>query len=189
MSAAAERESAGIRRIVLMGLRGSGKTSVGRMLAQRLNWAFVDLDAEIEERAGRSVRELFERSGEMEFRKRESETLAAVIDRDHCVIALGGGTVLLEENRGRLNSDGALRVWLQAEAGTLAERLLNDPRTTELRPRLTGAGGWDDELRLLLQQRRPLYAALADVTIRTDGRTPPQVVEDILLHVESGTTG
>lgn len=185
----AERESAGTRQIILMGPRGSGKTSVGRLLAQRLNWDFVDLDAEIEQRAGCSVRDLFERSGERGFRQHESEALAAVIDRDPCIIALGGGTVLPEENRRRLVRAGSLRVWLQAEAGTLVERLLNDPRTTELRPRLTGAGGWDDELRLLLQQRRPLYAALADVTIRTDGRPPPQVVEDILLHVERGTTG
>lgn len=158
----------------LIGFRGCGKTSVARRLAALLNCECVDTDAVIEEASQRNVRDVFELEGEAGFRKLESTALAAALyvtpattpDRRFVrVVSVGGGAVLLEENRARLRA-AAICVWLTAAPATIIARLQADPRTSSLRPALTDMP-LDEEVRTLLAQREPLYAALAAITIDT----------------------
>lgn len=109
-------------RIYLTGFMGSGKTTAGRLLAERFGFPFVDLDAEIERRAGMRVREIFERSGEAAFRRLETEALRDTLARPDAVVATGGGTTTLPENA-RLIRSGGLSVWLNPAFATIVERI------------------------------------------------------------------
>src|SRR5438874_12765383 len=103
--------------VFLVGPRGSGKSTVAQLLAARLGWDWVDADAELEARCGRSIREVFAEEGEQGFRQHEAEVLAELGRRSNVVIATGGGAVLREDNRERLRRGGV--VWLTARVDTL----------------------------------------------------------------------
>jgi shikimate kinase len=148
-------------RIVLIGYRGSGKTSVGRRLAARLALAFVDADEELVRRAERSIREIFEQSGEAAFRDLESVVLVDLLNRPDTVISLGGGVVLRPTNRDALLASDAHRIYLRCDAETLHARIHSDPATAANRPALTHLGGGIEEVRTLLARREPLYRAAA----------------------------
>jgi shikimate kinase len=109
-------------RIFMTGFMGAGKTTVGRRLAAQLELPFIDLDEEIEQLAGSTVREIVERQGEPWFRRLELEALQAVLGRDEAVIATGGGT-LTSELGARLMRDGGLLVWLNPSFATIVERI------------------------------------------------------------------
>ncbi len=164
-------------RIVLIGPRGSGKSTVALLLAAALRWEAIDADAELEARAGCSIRDLFEVEGEQGFRRREMEVLADLCQRRKLVIATGGGVVLREDNRERLKTSRV--IWLKADADTLWGRISSDSSTLERRPALTGADG-KREVELLLQQRQPLYRACADLALDTTNRSPEEIVQTIL---------
>lgn len=166
------------RNIVLIGLRGSGKTAVGRQLAAILGWVRIDTDELIEERGGRSIAEIFATEGEAGFRRVEAEVVAEVARGAGQVMSVGGGAVLSEGNRAALRAAG-ICVWLTAPPEELHARLGHDPRTPATRPPLTERAALD-ELRHLLVQRRPLYAALADHVVDTTGRSVAQVVDEVL---------
>ena len=142
------------RKLFLIGYRGSGKSTVGRVLADRMGWSFVDTDQVIEERSGKSIREIFHDDGEAAFRDLESGILAVLRGNAGAVVATGGGIVLREENRRILREDGFV-VWLTADAATLWTRIERDASTAERRPALTTGGL--DEVRQLLAIREPLY--------------------------------
>src|SRR5688500_4378392 len=108
--------------IFLVGYRGSGKTTVGRLLADRLQWSFLDADAVIEERAGKTIRDIFVAEGEGAFRDQESALLAELCGRTETVIATGGGIVLKDDNRALLREHGFV-AWLTADAQTLWARI------------------------------------------------------------------
>ena len=148
--------------IVLIGFRGSGKSTVGRRLAGKLWLDFVDTDAVIMERAGKTIREIFEAEGEEGFRQRETQVIAETAARENVVIAAGGGAILRQENVEALKRNGKI-VWLHAPAETLHQRISADPQTSASRPNL--AGGGLEEVRQLLEARIPLYRAAADVTL------------------------
>lgn len=167
--------------IVLIGYRGCGKTSVGAALATRLNWPFVDTDARIEQLAGKPIRDIFTHDGEPAFRALESNAIAELAHGPRQVVSVGGGAVLREENRVALQRSGVC-VWLTAPAEVLHERIVRDPRSAGQRPALTDRTGLD-EVRHLLAQRAPLYAALADHVLDTGGRTPAQLVDELLALV------
>lgn len=158
---------------MLIGLRGAGKTTVARLLGETLSRPHYDTDALIEAESGRTIRDWFESSGEAEFRRVESDILRRLLERSGQIISVGGGAVLTEENRVRMKS-AAWCVWLRAQPGALQRRLLADPRTPLTRPALTGLP-LPDELRLLAEQRDPLYAALADHVVDTDDRDSAQI--------------
>lgn len=165
-------------RLILIGYRGTGKTTVGRLVAARLGWAFVDSDEQIEAATGQTIAGLFASEGEEGFRNREAAVLAELCGRDRVVLATGGGAVLRAENRQRLRAAGFV-VWLTAPAEVIWHRLQNDPLGGQRRPNLTAAGG-PDEVRTLLATRTPLYRDLADLTIETHTRSPEAVVDAIL---------
>ncbi len=165
--------------LVLIGYRGTGKLTVGRILAQRLGRSFLDCDREIEARAGRPIREIFAESGEAAFRDWEERTLADLTALESpLVLATGGGAVLREANRRRLRGFGFI-AWLTAHPSHLAHRLETDSRSLAERPPLTAAGTLD-EIVQVLELRTPLYRELADVEIETGDRSPDEVADSIL---------
>lgn len=147
--------------VVLVGMMGVGKTTVGRKVAAALNRGFVDGDQELEGRSGRSVADWFSADGEIAFRHAEAEVLASLLDRPApSVIATGGGVVGLDRNRCRLSADDTVVVWLSAEPDFLLHRARQKPG----RPLLVG----DDPLGVinrLAEQREPWYREVADIVI------------------------
>ncbi len=134
----------------------------------------------IEDRAGKSIREIFEQGGETLFRELESESLREVVARPASVISLGGGAILREANRDRLAQAGVC-FWLDADAETIFGRLRGDASTAERRPALTNLGELE-EIRELLRRRRPLYESVADYRIETDGKEAQEVSDQILAR-------
>ena len=167
------KQRLGGRSLYLVGMMGSGKTSTGRPLAERLGYGFVDADAVIEQAAGCSIPEIFERDGEAGFRKLESQVLSAISQRHSLVVATGGGVVTQQENWGLLHS--GIVIWLDVVPEQLMERLRSD---NTVRPLLQTADP-DAALNALLEQRRPLYAE-ADLTVVINEETPETVAGGIL---------
>lgn len=149
--------------VVLVGMMSSGKTTVGRRLAGRLDRPFLDADDVLQERLGCTITEVFEEHGEPWFREREAELLDELLAPvEPIVLASGGGVVLLERNRARLRRDDVAVVWLQATPEFLASRAERKAH----RPLLAAAGGATVDLfRELDRVRAPLYAEVADVTV------------------------
>jgi shikimate kinase len=165
--------------IVLVGPRGSGKSAVGKALSECLGWRFVDADEQLQQRAGKTIRELFDTEGEAGFRLREATLLAELLSLSHVVLATGGGVVLRPENRAALRT-AALVVWLQADAETLWQRIVADSSTAATRPNL--AGGGLDEVRQVLATREPLYREVAHIALDTCGRSPAALAEVLMAH-------
>jgi shikimate kinase len=163
--------------IFLIGYRGSGKTTVAAALAERLGWPWIDADVELERRAGKSIKAIFAEDGEQAFRDRESAMLAELAKHDGWIIALGGGAVLREENRWAIAGRGKV-VWLRASPETLYRRIHDDPTTAARRPNLTSQGGLA-EIRDLVAQRSPLYAAWADTKVEAEDRSPAEIARTI----------
>jgi len=164
--------------LALVGLRGTGKSTVGRILAERLGRPFADADHEIEAKVGKPIRAIFEEQGEAVFRDWEESVLAELTTRSGAILATGGGAILREVNRARLRSFGLI-VWLVADPAELAVRLQADARGLADRPALTSAGTIA-ELAGVLQARTPLYQEVADLTVETAQRTPEEVATAIL---------
>ena len=166
------------RSLYLVGMMGSGKTSTGRPLAERLGYGFVDADAVIEKAAGCSIPEIFERDGEAGFRSLESQVLNAISQRHSLVVATGGGVVTEPENWGVLHS--GIVIWLDVVPDQLMQRLKAD---STVRPLLQTADP-EAELKALLNKRQPLYAE-ADLTVVINDETPDAVADGILQLLPS----
>lgn len=162
-----------MHRILLIGFRATGKSTVGALLARKLGWPFEDLDQFIEKRLERSIREIVETQGWKAFREAEREAMRTLAERKPLVLALGGGAVSHEEEMSLLK-EGALVVWLTAPVEVILERLRKDPRTTSQRPALTEMD-WETEVRTLLSEREPLYARWADLKISTQDLSPEEI--------------
>ena len=168
------------RSIVLIGMMGAGKSSVGRMLQRKIGLDLVDLDDLLVARTGRSIPEIFAANGESTFRDMESSILAKLrLDRP-AIIVTGGGIVTRPENLPHLKSLGTV-IWLDADEDVLFERAT---RRGE-RPLLQTANP-REKLTNLMEVRRPLYAAAADLRIDTTSFSHDEVVEEILSHFEQG---
>ncbi|MBM3583423.1 MAG: shikimate kinase [Alphaproteobacteria bacterium] len=153
------------RIIVLVGLMGAGKTSVGRWLAARLDVPFIDTDAEIERAAGCTIAEFFARHGEEAFRDGERKVIARLLEGPPCVLATGGGAFMAPETREAVRAHGT-SVWLRAELDVLAARLGRSRRKT--RPLLAN-GDLRGTLQRLIDQRYPVYAEADIVVDSVDG--------------------
>jgi shikimate kinase len=167
--------------LFLIGYRGSGKSSVAAALAELLGWPWIDADVELERRAGKSIRQIFEAEGEAGFRDRESAVIGDLARQDQHIIALGGGAVLRESNRLAVAGRGKV-VWLQASPETLLARTTADPTTAERRPNLTAQGGLA-EIRDLLACRSPLYAAWADIVVEAEDQPPGRIARTICTRL------
>lgn len=161
---------------MLIGYRGTGKTTISRLLARQLGWTSVDTDDLIESRAGKSIKEIFAEDGELRFRDLEVEVIRAAVEPAERVLALGGGAVMREETREVLR--GCDVVWLRADAATLLQRIQLDPATGARRPNLTAAGGLA-EINQLLAERNPIYETTADYVVDTSDKSPDQLVAEI----------
>jgi len=173
--------------ITLIGYRGSGKSSVARLLAAKLNLTWIDSDDVIEEQAGRSIREIFAEDGEAEFRRLERAVIRDLTNCDSLVIAAGGGAILADENRQAMKSAGAV-VWLQASVDNLVQRIQADDSTADRRPSLTGQSV-ADEVESVLRSRHDLYADAATMTIHTDGMTLNEVADQIVQQLPPEGSG
>ncbi len=163
------------KNVLLIGLMGAGKTTVGRQLARRMGFAFADLDLEIEQRTGVRIPTIFEVEMETGFRNRETRMLKELVDRDDMVLATGGGVVLRPENRELLRASGTV-VYLNATPAVLYERT----RRSTHRPLLNVPNPLE-KLQELHAQRDPLYREIADIIIDTK----PGAVSAIVRQVES----
>lgn len=161
------------RRIVLTGFMGSGKSTVGPIIAAQLGWRFIDVDTVIEAEAGNPISEIFSRHGEQAFRDREHATIAKLICAEAQVLALGGGAIERQDTRELLlNSSGTLLVHLEVELNTTLARCSGTENT---RPVLAD----HTNLAARYQRRLPLYRA-AHVSVRVDDLTPQQVCDAVL---------
>lgn len=164
-------------KVLLVGMMGAGKSSTGRLVAQRLGWPYVDSDQQIQTKTGQTVAQIFEERGEPAFRAEEAEALAAAMALiGPLVVAVAGGAVLSADNR-RLLRQGGLVVWLRAELDTLADRVAGGTH----RPLL--AGDRLARLSTLYAERRALYQELADVVIDVDDLSAPEVADQVVAAV------
>jgi shikimate kinase len=168
-----------LRRLVLTGFMGAGKSTIGRLLAARLHWDFLDLDAHLEARTNATIPQLFALHGEARFRRLESTALASALARTNTILALGGGTP--EELTNRLlleQTPGTFTIFLDAPFPTLFDRCMlqdfGDPAIA--RPVLADPAA----AQLRFAHRHPLYLRLAGLTIDTANLTPDQTVDAIL---------
>ncbi|MDO8357945.1 MAG: shikimate kinase [Nitrospirota bacterium] len=164
--------------IVLIGYRGTGKSTVGRLLAARLGRMLVSTDAEIVARAKRAISEIVAQEGWDYFRDLESDICRELASRDQLVIDTGGGAILRPQNVEALKQSGRL-FWLTASVETIATRIGGDNQ----RPSLTGTKSFVDEIADVLRERTPKYQAAADHVVATDDRSIDQLVETLLTLV------
>jgi shikimate kinase len=168
-----------VRGIYLVGFSGTGKSTVARLVAERLGWQAYDLDQLVAERAGMEIPEIFAREGEPAFRDRESQALRDLPCDRGFVVATGGGAPLREENR-RVMAERGWVVALEARAELLHGRIEAQRQALApdaVRP-LLGTGDALERIRGLKQARQPVYA-LADWTVHTDRLTPEQVADEV----------
>jgi shikimate kinase len=166
-----------LKRLVLTGFMGAGKSTIGRILAARLGWSFLDLDAHLEQRTGATIPQLFERHGEAHFRRLESTALVSALSHSNTVLALGGGTPEGLTNRLLLEQTPAtFTIFLDAPFPTLFDRcmmqgiarpVLEDPEAAQLR----------------FMTRHPLYTRLAHLTIDTAAITADETVDLLLANL------
>ena len=166
------------RTLVLTGMMGAGKTSVGRRLAAALGLPFADSDVEIESAAGMTISQFFEQFGEEEFRKGERRVITRLLDEPVCVLSTGGGAFMDAETRA-LIKDKATSIWLHADIDTLLRRTSR----RDDRPLLRGG---DPRQRLidLYEQRGPVYAT-ADLTIISDDRPIDETVQAVMTALKN----
>lgn len=174
--------------ITLIGYRGCGKSSVGPLLAERLNCRCIDSDDVIEKRAARSIADIFATDGEPKFRQLETEVLTDLVQTaPPLVIAAGGGAVLAEANRKLMTNAGPV-VWLKASAETLANRISSDESSGARRPSLTGQSV-TDEVAGILAKRIPLYRDTATLIVDAETHSPSVIAERIYRSVTGEPVG
>ncbi|MDN5293136.1 MAG: shikimate kinase [Eubacteriales bacterium] len=166
------------KNIILVGFMGTGKSTVGRLLAKKLQKEFYDTDAEVERVTGLSVKEIFRRYGEVRFRSEEKAALKRLLQGDNRVIATGGGIVLDPENRELMQARGVV-VCLTATPEEIYRRVKNN----DDRPLLQGVDAWEKLLRLW-EERRPIYS-LFPLQVKTDGKSREEVVAEIIALLSS----
>lgn len=169
-------------RVFLVGYRGCGKSTVGRLLAERLGWESVDSDDVVEAEAGKTIAAIFAEAGEPAFRDLEERIVAGLAARERTAVSLGGGAVLREATRQRLAAAGPV-FWLTAPARTLAARIAGDTTTGDRRPSLTGLSGLA-EVERVLTQREPIYRECATVAVDADGRPPEAIADEIAAWLQ-----
>ena len=165
--------------VFLIGYRGSGKSTVGRRLADRLWQTFLDSDELIVKQAGMTIKDIFETEGEAGFRDRESLVVRELAMLDEHVVALGGGAVLREENRKAIHDGGHKVIYLRCEPDELHRRIQADPATAANRPALSALGGGIEEIKSKLAEREPIYRATMSAELDVTNLSP----EDATVYI------
>ena len=165
----------GDKNLILIGMRDSGKSTILKLLAKRLQMAYIDVDNLIVSEAGMSIGEIVQRNGWKYFRDRESEVIKKVSSLTDTLIATGGGSIVRTKNANYLKKNGAF-IFLNAGADTLVKR----NNKLSLKPRLTDRKTINEEIQILLEERISLYNELADITVYVDNKKPETVVNEII---------
>lgn len=159
--------------VLLCGMMGCGKTTVGKLVASLMGKAWVDTDEEIVKRHG-EIKGIFARFGEAYFREMETQTLQTLLGQDNLILSAGGGLVLQKQNAALLKGEVKI-VYLRAKADTLIERLQEDTS----RPLLQGAA-LSERVQTLLKERAPVYESVADFTVDVDDKTVEEIAREIV---------
>lgn len=164
--------------VVLIGYRGTGKSTVGKVIAARLGCELLSIDAEIVKSAGQTIPQIVEQHGWEYFRDLETKMCQGLTGKDGLVLDTGGGAILRPQNVDMLKRTGKL-FWLTASVETIAKRIGSDTQ----RPSLTGTKSFIDEIQDVLRERAPKYQAAADHVIETEGKSVSQVADEILARL------
>jgi shikimate kinase len=164
-----------MKNIYLVGFMGSGKSTVGKILAEKLNMNFIDIDKLIEEKEGMKIKDIFEQKGESYFRELERKQIEAIVNQEGLVVSTGGGLGANLDNMNLMKKNGNV-VWLDVSLNTVLDRLKND----QDRPLLKQP---TEKIKQLFEERRNVYR-LANIRINADKKTPSQIVEEILTKIK-----
>ena len=168
------------KKIFLIGYRATGKTEVGRHLAERLGWEFRDLDDWIESEAGLTIEKMVEKAGWPFFRDRERRALEqALAIKRPIVVACGGGAVMHEDIWPEI-MEQALVIWLRAGVRTIVQRISSDPMTVSRRPALVQGKSLKEEIKTVLGSRTPLYRKFSHIHIDTGQLTPDEIADHLV---------
>jgi shikimate kinase len=169
--------------IILIGFRGTGKTTIGKILAQRLGKEFIDADEYLEQKQGKTIKDIFAAGGERLFREIEVQIISELCLLDNKVIATGGGAILREENVRKLKKTGII-IYLDADVDTLYKRIHADAQTQQKRPNLTNRGAYE-EIQYILAYRRPLYDRIADFVVNTANLSKNEAANKIIAFLNN----
>lgn len=164
-----------MKNIYLVGFMGSGKSTVGKILAEKTKRNFIDVDKLIEEKEGRKIKDIFEKEGEIYFRELEKKTLEELINTENYVISTGGGLGANPDNMKKMKENGIV-IWLDITLNTVFDRCKND----EDRPLLNRP---IENIKNLFEERKKVYG-LASYRINAENKTPMQIVEEILSKIK-----
>jgi len=169
-----------VSKIILVGMMGAGKTTIGKLLSNKLGYDFIDLDKIIEEKSGVKINTIFEIEGETAFRERELKVLNDSIEKDKVIISTGGGIVTNEKSRAQLIKHNALIIYLKANLQTLCNRLKND----NSRP-ILNVDDKEQVIEKILEEREPYYQDLADMDVDTSHMKSIDVVKFIIKKMDA----
>ena len=169
-----------VSKIILVGMMGAGKTTIGKLLSNKLGYDFIDLDKIIEEKSGVKINTIFEIEGEAGFRDRELQVLRDSIEKDKVIVSTGGGIVTNVESRACLIKNDALIIYLRANLQTLCNRLKND----NSRP-ILNVENKEQIIERILEEREPYYKDLADMDVDTSHMKSIDVVKFILKKMDA----
>jgi shikimate kinase len=164
-----------MKNIYLVGFMGSGKSTVGKILAEKLNMNFIDIDKLIEEKEGMKIKDIFEQKGESYFRELERKQIEAIVNQEGLVVSTGGGLGANLDNMNLMKKNGDV-VWLDVSLNTVLDRLKNDQDRPLLKQPI-------EKIKQLFEERKNVYR-LANIRINADKKTPSQIVEEILTKIK-----
>ena len=167
-----------LNNIVLVGPMGSGKTTIGKRLAERLKVDFYDVDHEIIDKTGVSIDHIFDLEGEEGFRKRESKVLKELCNKSNIVLATGGGAVLWRENRSTIKKTGSV-IYLSSSV----DQILRRTAKSKSRPLLENSSNRRQTISSIINSRESLYKEVATIIINTNGKKLNEIIKEILTHL------